>query len=114
MGAIIANFAKRIFQPLWHGFLDSLDGVFSSIIHLINLLLCTLLKLLFWFIETLLGFIPELPQPDTSSIDTGMNAIAMANQFVPLGEMLGLLPLIGSVFGAIGIYKVSKFIRGAG
>jgi hypothetical protein len=61
----------------------------------------------------LVGLLPAAPTPDHSSVGA-LEQLATVNQYVPVVEALGLLAVWAALFGGVGLFKLAKFIRGAG
>jgi hypothetical protein len=61
----------------------------------------------------LVALLPAAPSPDHSSVGA-LEQLATVNQYVPVVEALGLLGVWAALFGGVGLYKLVKFLRGAG
>lgn len=66
---------------------------------------------LFALLDALLGILPTMPAVSTND-GQWKNILASANYLVPLSEFLLWLPAFGVILGALGIWRLIRFIRG--
>jgi hypothetical protein len=98
-----------IIQTAWGALHLILDGLLGALVTVIGLLLNFVVSLLALVVSMMFAILPELPQAQHGGVG-GVSALAAANQYVPIAETLALLPILATIFTAIGLYKLAKFI----
>ena len=96
---------------LWSGFLEVASffasWISSFFINLVSLVVEGVFALVLWAVE-LLPMMPEAP------IGGGVSMLVQANRYIALGEILTFTALWATIFGALGLYKLVKLVRGGG
>lgn len=94
-----------VVQALWglvQGVVDVLGAVLIDVVgHALGFVVTVAFALLGVFT----GLLPNMPTLDGSSVSPALQSLAMADRYLPLSEMLLLLPVWGVVFAGIMIYK---------
>lgn len=109
----VGSWLEGLLLAGWNAVLLLLDAILAVVVGLIGVVGTVIVGLFSLLLTAVLALIPSLPEADTAAAG-GVSALAAANQYVPLAESLALLPVVATVVGGIGIYKLAKFIRGGG
>lgn len=109
----VGSWLVQIVSGVWDVVLLAFDAIGAFLVGLVGLLVTGIVLVLGILLDLLLSAVPDMPQADQTGIG-GISALQAANAYVPLGEALALLPVMGAVAGGIGVYKLAKFIRGGG
>lgn len=120
---------QQLIQSIWRGFtwlgemlggwLSALWAAFVGIVEFFaawvasffaNLALLVV-EGLFALVLGALRLLPAMPEAPEVGALTGLE---VANRYFPLGEVMALGGVWAAVFSAVGLYKLAKFVRGAG
>lgn len=129
MGALIAtivNFARRLFQfflNIWDVFVSWIYVVWDASMRVIDVLLSLFVQVFVFLAQFLadtlifilwlaVSILPSMPDgPELSGVG---GIISQSNRYIPVGELAALSGVWAAIFAAIGLYKMAKFVRGAG
>lgn len=120
---IVTSFIRffDFLRYLWMVFVGWINFAWSSSMAVLDALLAASLEIflfgiravtdvllfIFTIAVALLPTMPDVPQ-------VGSLSLGGANRYVPITEVLALAGVWATIFGAIGAYKLAKFVRGAG
>lgn len=102
-----------LLTTLWGVILLVLDAALAVVVSLVGTVGTVIVGVFGVLLGLLLNLLPDAVTADHSDV-SGIQALSAANMYVPIAEVLTLLPVFGAVAGGIGIYKLAKFIRGGG
>lgn len=103
------DFFARAFQNFFDGFASMGDWFAAFLIDLFAYLVGVVIDILFALFYAVLAVLPNMPEHDHSAL-TSFSALAFANNYIPITEIIALLPLLGTVFTGLGLYKLAKFV----
>ena len=103
------NFLGNLFSTLWNAFIGLFDWLAAFVIEVASFFLNLIVDTLFAVMYVFIAILPDMPQADHSGMSS-LDALAFANNYFPVSEAIALLPLLGTIFAAIGVYKLIKFI----
>lgn len=99
-----------LITTIWNSFLaffmQILQWIVAGFAGVVSLLLSMVMSLLTF----LFGLLPNVPAAPTFVV----GFTSLGNYILPLGEALGLLTVMGTVYAGIFIYKFVKLARGGG
>lgn len=91
--------------------LEQLTGIVSaSALWVVDGVLDVLVGILVWLVEQL----PLMPASPPSNLQAAADMLGFTNRYLPISEVLALLPLYAAVLGGLFIYKGVKLVRGGG
>lgn len=95
---------------IWASFMLVLDALLSALASVLVFALQAVTDVLLFIIGLALAILPNMPEKmSIGSIDLGG-----ANRYLPISETVALAGVWAVIFGGIGLYKLAKFVRGAG
>ena len=101
------------FEGIWASFLGLLDQVLAWALALLDWVVLGIVSLFFAFLEVLAGLLPAMPEKPAELGVLG-DALALANRYVPITEVLQLAVLWGVIYAGMYAYKGYRAIRGGG
>lgn len=122
----IVSFATAIFdffKGIWEVAVKWIRVVWNAAMDVADLLLSAFLQLFVWIVqgvtEVLLilfslavNLLPSMP--DSPSVGSLGDIVTQANRYIPVSEMASMTGVWSAIFAAVGMYKLAKFVRGAG
>lgn len=101
------------FEGIWRAFLGVLDQILAWALALLDWVVLGAVSLFFGFLEALAGLLPAMPEKPAELGVLG-DALALANRYVPITEVLQLAVLWGVIYAGMYAYKGYRAIRGGG
>ncbi len=105
-------FMAQIMVYLWNLNVVVIEWMGAFVISAFALLFEVGVELFVTLIKLATAILPGMPTEPGDNI--AISGIAQANVYVPVSELVALTGAWSAVFAAVGLYKMSKFIRGGG
>lgn len=108
MSAIVATLGA-----LWSALAGVVTAVSAWLVGVLAWVVGGIVAVVLGALTVLVGLLPAAPAPGSQDLGA-LEQLAVANQYVPVSEGLAMLAVWSALFAGVGVYKLLKFIRGAG
>lgn len=103
------QFFADIFKSIADLLLLIADWIIGALVAIIAYVLGVLIDLIFLVFYAVIDLLPSMPEPDHSGI-AGFQALAFANNYIPVTEVFTLLPILATIYVGVALYKLAKFL----